>query len=159
MWFKITKNQTIIRVATCYFFPQNAPNLTRKGTLTLRIFFVALKKYIVVYNGLGEVILIGDFNARTKNIQALNLKSKDKEKDDLLWLEEEDQHLWERISQDSKHNVMHYKDELLGICSLFNLVICNGMRAWTNLGNITCKTYNGKSVVDYVIYRMFTHQR
>ena len=31
------------------------------------------------------------------------------------------------------------------------MVICNGMRGWPASGGITCKTYNGQSVVDYLI--------
>lgn len=41
--------------------------------------------------------------------------------------------------------------EFLGLCSLYGMVICNGMKSWTRLGGITCKTYNGQSVVDCVI--------
>lgn len=33
----------------------------------------------------------------------------------------------------------------------FDLVICNGLTRWAKSGNFTCNTYNGASVVDYVI--------
>lgn len=45
----------------------------------------------------------------------------------------------------------HFGIELLGLCSLHDMVIFNGMKAWPRSGDITCKNYNGQSVVDYVI--------
>ncbi|KAH9299597.1 hypothetical protein KI387_031279, partial [Taxus chinensis] len=99
----------------------------------------------------GEIILLGDFNARTANNQSLQLTSLEGGEDNLLWFKEEENKLWERLSQDDSGGVSHFGVELLGLCSLYNMVICNGMRAWPRLGNITCKTYNGQSVVDYVI--------
>ena len=33
----------------------------------------------------------------------------------------------------------------------FNLISCNGLERWKKSGDFTCNTYNGASVVDYVI--------
>ena len=68
-----------------------------------------------------------------------------------LWLEEKEDHIWKRNSKDGNGSVSHFRAELLGLCSLHDMVICNGMKAWPTSGGITCKTYNGQSVVDYVI--------
>lgn len=96
-------------------------------------------------------MLIGDFIARTANNQTLNLERGYKENSDPIWLEEEGAQLGERSSQDDKGKVNHFGAELLGVCCLHNMVICNGVRKWPNSGYITCKTYNGQSVVDYAI--------
>ena len=40
---------------------------------------------------------------------------------------------------------------MLTLCGAFDLVICNGLTRWEKSGNFTCNTYNGASVVDYVI--------
>jgi len=69
----------------------------------------------------------------------------------LLCLEESGDQLWARDSQDGNGGVTHFGVELIEICSLFVMVICNGMRGWPTLGGISCKTYNGQSVVDYLI--------
>ena len=64
---------------------------------------------------------------------------------------EEGTQKWERSSQDSMGKINHFGAELLGLCCLYNMVICNGMEKWPKSGGITCKRYNGQSVVDYVI--------
>ncbi len=88
---------------------------------------------------------------RTTNNQTLNLKESYKESKNLVWLEEEGTQKWERSSQDNTGKVNHFGAELLGLCCLYNMVICNGMERWPKLGGITCKRHNGQSVVDYVI--------
>ena len=40
---------------------------------------------------------------------------------------------------------------MLTLCVAFNLIICNGLDIWKMSGNFTCNTYNGESVIDYVI--------
>jgi hypothetical protein len=50
-----------------------------------------------------------------------------------------------------KWGMTHFGVELLGLCRFFGMVICNGMRGWPTSRGITCKTYNGQSVVDYSI--------
>ena len=57
--------------------------------------FATLKKDIAAFSTLGEIMLIGDFNARTTNNQTINLKESYKESKDLVWLEEGAQK-WER---------------------------------------------------------------
>ena len=96
-------------------------------------------------------MLIGDFNARKANNQSLQLNSEGGENNP-LWLEESGLQSWERVSRDDEGEVSHFGVELLGLCSLSDMVICNGMRRWPTSWGITCKTYNGQSVVDYVIF-------
>jgi hypothetical protein len=90
---------------------------------------------------------VGDFNARTAGEQASILCCK--EDGDPIWLTEESNHQWERISEDKGCNL--FGEQLLTLCGAFDLVICNGMTRWEKSGNFTCNTYNGASVVDYAI--------
>ena len=100
---------------------------------------------------LGDIVLIGDFNARTINNQFIQLGSDENMDNNLLWLEEIEDHVWTRTSQDGNGSVSHFRIYLLGLCSLYDMVICNGMTTSPRSSGITCKTYNGQSVVDYVI--------
>ncbi|KAH9298296.1 hypothetical protein KI387_029978, partial [Taxus chinensis] len=80
---------------------------------------------------------MGDFNARTTNNQSLQLGSKKGGDDNPLWLNEAEDEFWERLSQDGNGGVNHFGVKLLGLCSLYNMVICNGMKAWPKSSNIT----------------------
>ena len=62
---------------------------------------------------------------------------------------EESSHQWGRISADKGCNPLGEK--ILTLCGDFDLVICNGLARWEKSGNFTRNTYNGASVVDYVI--------
>jgi len=55
-----------------------------------------------------------------------------------------------RCSEDEKVS-NHFGEEFLTLCGAFNLIICNGLDRWKRSGNFTCNTYNGASVVDYVM--------
>ena len=110
--------------------------------------YAALKQDIVAYSQQGEVLLVGDFNARTTNNQASILCCK--EDNNPIWLTEEENPQWVRCSKDDKVS-NHFGEELLTLCGAFNLIICNRLDRWKRSGNFTCNTYNGASVVDYVM--------
>ena len=57
--------------------------------------FVDLKVDIATYSQLGEVLIVGDFNARSASEQASIVCCKDD--CDPIWLTEESHHQWERI--------------------------------------------------------------
>ena len=101
-----------------------------------------------MYSQQGEVLLVGDFNARTTNQQASILYCK--EDQNPIWFTEEDNPQWVRCSKDDKVS-NHFGEEFLTLRGAFNLIICNGLDKWKRSGNFTCNTYNGASVVDYVI--------
>ena len=94
------------------------------------------------------MILVGDFNARTTNQQACILSCK--EDQNPIWFTEEENPQWVRCSEDDEVS-NHFGEELLTLCGAFNLIICNGLDKWKRSGKFTCNTYNGASVVDYVI--------
>jgi hypothetical protein len=91
---------------------------------------------------------VGDFNARTTCEQASILRCK--EDYNPIWLTEERNHRWTRVSEDNKSSKF-FGEQLLTLCGAFDLVIGNGVARWANCGNFTCNTYNGASVVDYAI--------
>ena len=146
VWLKISENGNHIRIAACYFAPQVSKIYKSRG-LDHKDPFAALKTDIAIYSQLGEVLIVGDFNARSAGEQASVLCCK--EDGDPIWLTEESNHQWERISEDKGCNF--FGEQLLTLCGAFDLVICNGMTRWEKSGNFTCNTYNGASVVDYAI--------
>jgi hypothetical protein len=88
------------------------------------------------------------FNARIACEQVSILRCK--EDCNSIWLTEERNHQWTRVSEDNK-SYNFFGEQLLTLCGAFDLVICNGVARWANSGNFTCNTYNGASVVDYAI--------
>lgn len=115
------------RLATCYFAPKKSKFYKREN-LNNEDPYRSLKKDISLFNTLGEIMLIGDFNARTTNNQSLQLSSGEKGENNLVWLEEGEGQSWERTSQDYNGDISHFGAELLGMCSLFGMIIYNGMR-------------------------------
>ncbi|KAH9307610.1 hypothetical protein KI387_035521, partial [Taxus chinensis] len=90
IWLKITYGKTTIRVAACYFTPKGSKTYKRRK-LDSEDPYASIKKDIYVFSTSGEIILLGDFNARTANNQSLQLsnlrrrKAFDTEPRDKLW--------------------------------------------------------------------------
>ena len=99
IWFKISENGNIIRIAACYFSLQGSKTYKGRG-LNHKDPFATLKNDITVYSQLSEVLLVGDFNARTTNEQASILCGK--EDCNPIWFTEESNHQWTRFSKDNK---------------------------------------------------------
>ena len=138
----------MIRIAACYFALQVSKTY-KGGGLNHKDSFETLKSDIAAYSQLSEVLLVGEFNARTTNEQASILHGK--EDCNPIWLTEEINHQWTRFSEDNKSNNL-FGEKLLTLCGTFDLVIYNGLDKWANSGNFKCNTYNGASVVDYAIF-------
>jgi hypothetical protein len=62
--------------------------------------FASLKNDIAAYSQLSEVLIVGDFNARTTSEQASILHCK--EDRNPIWLTEERNHQWTRVLEDNK---------------------------------------------------------
>jgi hypothetical protein len=69
VWLKISENGNRIRIAACYFAPQVSKIYKSRG-LDDKDPFAALKIDIAIYSQLGEVLIVGNFNARTAGEQA-----------------------------------------------------------------------------------------
>ena len=98
----------------------------------------------------GDLICLGDFNARTGT--------------DLDYLESEDNadipildnyHTTDTIATYPRGNrdimTNQYGEKLLSLCRSLPLRICNGRKLGDIVGNYTCYKYNGQSVVDYCL--------
>ena len=97
----------------------------------------------------GNILLIGDFNARTSNNQAIILSNHSNPNP--LWLDEDPTlaSRYKRSSEDLGENL--FGSELVKLCSAQDLIICNGLKKWPNSNKMTCIHGLGSSVVDYVI--------
>jgi len=97
----------------------------------------------------GNILLLGDFNARTATKQAtlLNINSKHNH----LCLEEDLflSNSYKRSSEDLIE--IFFGIELVKLCSFQNLIIYSGVMKWPNANQMNCIHGLGSSVVDYVI--------
>ena len=69
VWLNISENGNHIRIAACYFALQ-VSKIYKSIGLDHKDPFAALKEDIATYAQQGEVIIVGDFNARTTSEQA-----------------------------------------------------------------------------------------
>ena len=99
-----------------------------------------------------KLVLLGDFNSRTGNM--LDIIGEYDEHTSTTRFNYEffhDQaHIGMRVNCDAEVNT--YGINLINLCQEFSLCIANGRTGNdANLGNFTCITHNGASVVDYAI--------
>lgn len=100
------------------------------------------------YKKCGQVILIGDFNARTGTAPDYIIH----DNDNYIPLDEKypiDSSLQQRQSQD---NIIDDRGKhLLEICIAAQLRILNGRKIGDSIGHYTSHQYNGSSVIDYAV--------
>lgn len=142
VWWKLDKNffhlARDVFVCSVYIPPQNSP---RERRLDLD-HFESLQESIYKFASLGEVILCGDFNARMGNLG-------DYVGDDSNFLNNTSFPIDRRNSRDGFVNA--YGKSLYDLCSGNGLIALNGRLKGDFVGQFTCHTYNGASVVDYTI--------
>ena len=144
LWCKISKRllhlQNDLFVCGVYIPPEGSKYFNDDT-------FDNLETDIEYFSSKGNVILLGDFNART---------GKDKgvvSKDGNTFIQND----CSELSLDpSSRNAFDYKlnahgKKLLDICKLFDLKILNGRTSGDSLGKVTYHGKNGVSTVDYVI--------
>ena len=146
--FKISKN---IYICAAYIPPRDSTYWIHHHDSDP---YETLEQDIAKFQQDGEIILIGDFNARTGT------------KPDYVsdFIENDDVELIVRSSENTlldslnrKHrsnldsNVNTYGNKLLDICKGLGLRIMNGRTLGDSVGAYTCFPYNGKSTVDYII--------
>lgn len=149
VWFKLDKKffnlQYDVFCCSVYIPPQNS---LREKRINIDHFSV-LQDKIYNFSKKGKIILCGDFNARVGNLN-------DYECDD-NFVVDGDFHtdfsstinIGTRGSRDTNTN--SYGKSLAELCIGNNFVILNGRTKGDFLGQYTCHTYNGSSVVDYGI--------
>lgn len=117
------------------------------STYTVRQHYDPLEKIeedIIKFSKCGNVLLMGDFNARTSNSpDALNGDS------DIVIPLYNDDTIPNRKSLDKTLDTRG--KHLLELCIQSQLRILNGRCLGDTLGNFTCHNYNGSSVVDYSV--------
>ena len=102
-----------------------------------------LEQDIEKFNKTGEVVVIGDFNARTGN-----------KIDFVSYFNDDDAETFVRnsgVTVLGKLKINNYGNSLIDICKGLNLRILNGRTLGDSTGKFTCFHYNGQSTIDYII--------
>ena len=143
-------------IGAIYIPPESSPYITENDNY----FHILTEKVLSELNQGQNVIICGDMNARTGNCDDFAAADTD-ECDDWhsgkfhLTPNSNTKSVCEnfkrrRVSKDKVLN--NYGKELLELCKMTNMRIVNGRAGEPdNTGRCTCHTYNGQSVVDYVI--------
>lgn len=153
IWLRLELSHTqIIYIALCYFAPTGSrfalTEQQEEGGMGESP-YTCLMEGIMEYSTLGEVFLMGDFNARTRGHQC---ESYDFEDPEILYtIDAADTR---RISADTAVPTA-YGHHLLRLGSQHRLVIYNGMAQWPASGSLTCMPHRvadgGGSIVDYIM--------
>ena len=141
-WVKIDKSLCgkDIFLGTVYFSPSGTKEHISKQ-------YRELSEEIAKFQHKGEVIIQGDFNARTgREKDFVNPHIID---ENYTHREVENMGVLQRNSEDTTINKRG--EELLELCKSLDMVILNGRKAGDPWGNMTSHQHNGSSVVDYVI--------
>ena len=147
VWIKIKKDifdkKRDIYVGTVYLTPYKNNNDSSKKILDLF-------EEILSFQKKGEVILQGDFNARTNVDDDTITADKHDEDAFMIPIESCSPNIQNRNSED-KVPADHRGRELLEMCKSLGLLILNGRKVGDLYGAYTSFQWNGSSVVDYVL--------
>ena len=131
-------------MCNCYIPPQNSVIFKQNKETPFDI----LQKEIELYDTKGDLILIGDFNSRTGNIQETIHEVRDitdNERQDI----NVDTSIPTRYNED--YTVNQFGKQLLNTIEQAHMVILNGRTLGDIQGSKTCHKLNGSSTVDYII--------
>ena len=134
-----------IYIAVVYLSPINSTYAKR---LDYDVFDV-LEQEIAKFSSKGQVIVMGDFNARTSTFpdcitdSARNVPILDSVMCDESYVC--------RKSQDSTMTNCSYGKRLIELCVSSGLKVVNGRIFGDPLGKFTCHKHNGSSLIDYVL--------
>jgi hypothetical protein len=150
IWIEISDtNAKKMYIAICYFGPINS-NFYKKNNLDKNCPYNNLEHDIYNLKNEGNILLLGDFNARTATKQDTLLS--DDSNHNPLWLDED-----LVLSNSYKRSSKDLIDTLFGtqLVKLYisqDLIICNGVMKWPNFNQMNCIHGSHSSVVDYVIF-------
>ena len=145
LWCKLDKHffqiERDIFLGSLYFSPNNYEKANNQDYLS------DLEQEIINFSYNGDIILQGDYNARTGLMNECVLY------DDNRFIEfPEDYDIDTPLARSSKDGTTDGRGkQLIELCSSNNLRIVNGRMIGDLFGNKTCFQYNGSSLVDYVI--------
>jgi exonuclease III len=147
VWVKLDKEffktEKDIYIAFTYVTPTNS-SYTRRAVVDV---FSALENGITRHSREGNVIIMGDFNAKT----ASHYDFIHQDGDSHVPLYDSyvaDSVLAERNNQD-RHKIDEQGRRLVDLCIATGIRILNGRTLGDLMGSLTCFKYNGSSTVDY----------
>ena len=144
MWFKVrARDGRPLYIAICYFPPSTSHFASPKGQSPYTI----LDEDIWEFSRDGDVILLGDFNARTACHQSSFFDTSE----EILRELDLDELGMTRRSQDAEE-CTEYGRYLLEMGTAHGLAILNGLDRYPHGGGFTCFPHrHGASTVDYVL--------
>ena len=128
IWIEISdSNVKKMYIQICHFAPLNS-TFYKKNNLDKNWLYNNLEQDIYNLKNEGNILLVGDFNARTATKQATLLS--DDSNHNSLWLDEDLvlSNSYKRSSEDLIENL--FGTELVKLCSSQDLIICNGVMKW-----------------------------
>jgi len=125
-----------------YIPPQYSKNIYNNTD-----YFQNLTNSLLKYSSLGNVMLAGDLNAR----QGKDLLDEQSEIPCIDHLLPQDTSPAAVSRSSCDHTTNLYGKKLNSLCKSFNLTVANGRAPGDRLGNFTCHTSRGASVVDYIV--------
>jgi hypothetical protein len=149
MWFKLDKNYFNISmdmyVACVYICPANSSFANKTDDI-----FELLEGEIAQYSSLGNCLICGDFNGRTKNAPDFCTSDTIDNVIDLPYTYVQDVEL-PRVNSDLSQPDNNGK-KLLELCKASSLRIINGRCLGDSVGYFTCFSHVGApSVIDYML--------
>ena len=148
IWVQITRGDHSYFIACCYIPHRDSVFYGDSGVDSSDP-FGDIGIDVCHFNTLGEVILLGDMNARIGNMQAQPITWDEIDKDEQIELDP----LWERQSMDQ--NVNAQGRALGNLMDGMHLLALNGMRLYPHTKEFTCMTASGgSSVVDYALVQI-----
>ena len=143
MWFKVrVETGRPFYIAICYFSPSTSHYASPKG----QSIYMILYEDIWELSRYGNVILLGDFNAKRGHSQTVFY---DTSEETLRELDANDMGLARR-SQDEDHT--GYGGYLINMGTTHGLAILNGQQRFPASSGFTCFPHrHGASTVDYVL--------
>jgi hypothetical protein len=150
IWIEISNtNAKTMYIEICFFSPINS-TFYKKNNLDRNCLYNNLEQDVYSLKNEGNILLLGNFSARTVTHQD-NLLRNDSNHNS-LWLDENIilSNSYKRSSEDLIENLFGIK--LFKFCISQDLIIFNGVMKWSNSNQMTCIHMLGSSVVDYVIF-------
>ena len=145
VWLKFDKTSfnmdDDIFMCIAYVPPSNSEYLAKIGVDVLE----KIQNDITKYSVIGQIVLTGDFNARTGTAQDFIINDDDTGLMNSHYIT--DKQISKRKNSDSITNTRG--KELIELCIASRIRILNGRTVGDTLGYHTCHKWNGSSVVDY----------
>ena len=143
MWVRLRAETGIfLYIAICYFPPSTSVYSSPKGQSPFSI----LDNDIWEFSRDGDIILLGDFNARTANSQTVFYDTSEE------MLREVDVSQMGLVRQSQVKEHTEYGTYLMEMKTIHGLAILNGLEAFPSSWGFTCFPHrHGASTVDYTL--------